>query len=221
MESAQRAGKKETAALWQMNEALREAEFGNWQVARRGAATALALASNRDVQTLAALVLAQGGDAAQAQKMSNDLARRYPLDTLINGYWHPTIRAAIELDHNNPTEAIKLLQAAASYELGAVLFTAEWAAPLHPAYVRGEAYLRLHRGKEAAVEYQKFVDHWGAVRNFPLGALARVGLARAYAMQGDPAKAHTAYQDFLTLWKDADPDIPILKEAKAEYAKVQ
>ena len=221
IESAQRAGKKETAALWQMNEALREAEFGNWQVARRGAATALALASNRDVQTLAALVLAQGGDAAQAQKMSNDLARRYPLDTLINGYWLPTIRAAIELNHNNPTEAIKLLQAAASYELGAVLFTAEWAAPLHPAYVRGEAYLRLHRGKEAAVEYQKFVDHWGAVRNFPLGALARLGLARSYAMQGDPAKAHTAYQDFLTLWKDADPDIPILKEAKAEYAKLQ
>ena len=221
IESAQRARNRETAALWQMNEALREAEFGNWQVARHGAAAAMALASTRDVQTLAALALAQSGDAGQAQKMSDDLARRYPLDTLINGYWLPTIRAAIELDHNNPAEAIKLLQAAAPYELGAVLFTAEWAAPLHPAYVRGEAYLRLHRGKEAAVEYQKFVDHWGAVRNFPLGALARLGLARAYAMQGDPAKAHTAYQDFFALWKDADPDIPILKEAKAEYAKLQ
>jgi len=221
IELAQRAGNRETAALWQMNAALWEAEFGNWQVARRGAAAALAVVSNRDSQTLAALILAQSGDAAQAQKMSKDLARRYPLDTLINGYWLPTIRAAIELDHNNPAEAIHLLQGAASYELGAVLFTADFSAPLHPAYVRGEAYLRLHRGKEAAAEYQKFVDHWGAVRKFPLGALARLGLARAYAMQGDSAKAHTAYQDFLTLWKDADPDIPILKQAKAEYARLQ
>ncbi len=221
IELARRAGNGETAALWQMNAALWEAEFGNWQAARHDAAAALALASTRDVQILAALVRAQSGDAAQAQKMSNDLARRYPLDTLINGYWLPTIRAAIELNHNNPAEAIHLLQGAASYELGAVLFTADFAAPLHPAYVRGEAYLRLHRGKEAEAEYQKFVDHWGAVRNFPLGALARLGLARAYAMQGDSAKARIAYQDFLTLWKDADPDIPILKQAKAEYASLR
>jgi DNA-binding winged helix-turn-helix (wHTH) protein len=221
IESAQRAGKKETAALWQINEALHEAEFGNWQVARHGTAAALDMASTRDVQTRAALVLAQSGDARRAQKVCDDLARRYPFDTLINGYWLPTIRAAIELDRNNPAEALKLLQGAASYELGADPFTAEWAAPLHPAYVRGEAYLRLHRGNEAAAEYQKFVDHWAAVKNFPLGALGRLGLARAYAMQGDSAKAHTGYQDFLTLWKDADPDIPILKQAKAEYAKLQ
>jgi len=221
IELAQHAGNRETAALWQMNGALREAEFGNWQVALRGAAAALAFASTRDVQILAALILAQSGDAAQAQKMSNDLARRYPVDTLINRYWLPTIRAAIELDRNNAAEAIKLLQGATSYELGSVLFTAESAAPLHPVYVRGEAYLRLHRGKEAAAEYRKFVDHWGAVKNTPLGALARLGLARAYAMQADSAKAHTAYQDFFTLWKDADPDIPILKQAKTEYAKLQ
>jgi DNA-binding winged helix-turn-helix (wHTH) protein/tetratricopeptide (TPR) repeat protein len=220
IESAQRAGKREAAVLWQMNEAMREAEFGNLQMARHGAAAALAVASTRDLQTLAALILAQSGDAGKAQKMSDDLARRYPLDTLMNGYWLPTIRAAIELDHNNPAEAIHLLQGAASYELGAVLFTAEWAAPLHPAYVRGEAYLRLHRGKEAAAEYQKFVDHWGAVRNFPLGALARRGLARAYAMQGDSGKARAGYQDFFTLWKDGDPDIPILMQAKAEYARL-
>jgi hypothetical protein len=121
----------------------------------------------------------------------------------------------------DPAEAIKILQAATSYELGAVLFTAEWAAPLHPAYLRGEAYLRLHRGKEAAAEYQKFVDHWGAVRNLPLGALARLGLARSYAMQGNSAKAHTACQGFFALWKDANSDIPLLKEAKAEYGKLQ
>jgi tetratricopeptide (TPR) repeat protein len=220
IESAQRAGKREAAVLWQMNEAMREAEFGNLQMARHGAAAALAVASTRDLQTLAALILAQSGDAGKAQKMSDDLARRYLLDTLMNGYWLPTIRAAIELDHNNPAEAVHLLQGAASYELGAVLFTAEWAAPLHPAYVRGEAYLRLHRGKEAAAEYQKFVDHWGAVRNFPLGALARRGLARAYAMQGDSGKARAGYQDFFTLWKDGDPDIPILMQAKAEYARL-
>jgi eukaryotic-like serine/threonine-protein kinase len=220
-ELAKRAGNSETAALWQMNAALREAEFGNGQVAQREAAAALALASSRDVQTLAALLLAQSGDLSHAQKLSDVLARSYPLDTLMNGYWLPTIRAAIELDHNNPAEAIHLLQEAASYELGVVLFTAGWAAPLHPAYVRGQAYLRLHRGKEAAAEFQKFLDHWGAVRNFPLGALARLGLARAYAIQGDSAKAHNAYQDFFTLWKEADPDIPILKQAKAEYARLQ
>ncbi len=221
IESAQRAGKREAAMHWQMNAALREAEFGNWQVARHRAATALAVAATRELQTLAILILAQSGDAEQAKTMSGDLARRYPRDTLINGYWLPTIRAAIELDRNNPAEAIHLLKGAASYELGAVLFTGDWAAPLHPAYLRGEAYLRLRRGGEAAVEYQKFVDHWGAVRNSPLGALARLGLARAYAMQGDSVKAHTAYQEFLTLWKDADPDIPILKQAKAEYTKLQ
>ena len=204
-----------------MNEALREAEFGNGKVARHGAAAAMVSAPTRDVQTLAALALAQSGDSLKAQKISDDLAQRYPLDTLINGYWLLTIRAAIELDHNNPAEALKLLQEAASYELGANQFTAADAAPLYPVYLRGEAYLRLHRGTEAAVEYQKFVDHWGAVRTFPLGALARLGLARAHAMQGAPAKAHIAYQDFLTLWKDADPDIPILKQARAEYAKLQ
>jgi serine/threonine protein kinase/Tfp pilus assembly protein PilF len=221
IELAKRAEMKETAALWEMNGALLEAEFGNWQVARRDAALALALASNRDLRTLAALVLARAGDAAQAQEMSNDLARRYPVDTLVNGYWLPTIRAAIELDYNNPAEAIRLLQGAASYELAAGLYTAEWAAPLHPVYVRGEAYLLLHQGKKAVAEYQKFLDHWGAVRNLPPGGLARLGLARAHAMQGEAAKARTAYQDFLTVWKDGDPDIPILKQANAEYAKLQ
>lgn len=221
IESAQHAGKGETAALWRMNAALREAEFGNWQVARHGIAAAMALASTQDVQTLAALALAQSGDSRHARKIVDDLVRRYPLDTLIKGYWLPTIRAAIELDNNKPAEAIKLLRGAESYELGAGLSTAADAAPLHPAFVRGEAYLRLHRGKEAAAEYQKFVDHWGAVRNFPLGALARLGLARAYAMQGDSERARTAYQDFLTLWKDADLDIPLLKQAKAEYAKLR
>ena len=222
VESAQRAEEKQAAALWQMNAALREAEFGNAAVARKEAAAALALASTRDTQTLGALVLAQAGDAAQAQRIAEDLAKRFPLDTLVNGYWLPTIRAAIDLNRNNPAKAVELLQGAASYELGAELSTAEWAAPLHPAFVRGQSYLLLHEGKLAAAEYQKFVDHRGLVRNCsPGAALAYIGLARAYAMQGDTAKAKAAYQDFLTLWKDADPDIPVLKEAKAEYAKLK
>ena len=221
IQSGQRAGKRETAAFWQMNEALREAAFGNRQAAQRGVAEALALAATRDVQTLAALIWAQAGNSGQARTMSDALARRYPLDTLLNGYWLPTIRAVIDLDHNNPVRAIGLLQAAASYELGGGSFMAGSAVPLLPAYVRGQAYLRLHRAKEAAAEYQKLVDHWGAVRNCPMGALARLGLGRAYAMQGDFAKAHIAYDDFFALWKDADPDIPILREAKAEYAKLQ
>ena len=219
VESAQRAEKKETAALWKVYAALREAEFGNRQAARREASAALALASTRDVQIVATLVMAQVGDAAQAQEMSVDLARLYPFDTLINAYWLPTIRATIELDHSQPGEAIAVLQAVVPYDLVAV--SGSWMAPLLPAYARGEAYLRLHQGKEAAAEYQKFADHRGGVRNFPLGALARLGLARAYATQGDRANALIAYEDLLTLWKDADADIPVLKQARAEYAKLQ
>jgi len=146
--------------------------------------------------------------------MAYDLEKKFPMDTLLNGFWLPTIRAAIEISDDNPDGAIKLLQAAVPYELAV-------GGDLYPVYVRGQAYLTLHKGTEAATEYQKFVDHRGIVLNSPLGALARLGLARAYAMQGDTAKAKAAYQDFLTLWKDADPDIPILKEAKAEYAKLQ
>ena len=220
IESAKRDQNREAAALWQINGALREAVFGNGRRARQGAVGAMTFASTRDVQTVAAFLLAQTGNTEQAQKMSDDLARRYPLDTLINGYWLPTIRAAIELDLNHPAEAIEVLQAAGPYELGAVVSAPLWVAPLYPAYVRGQAYLMLHQGKEAAAEYQKFLDHPGAVGNFPLGALARLGLARAYAMQEEPVKARNAYQDFLTLWKDADPDIPILMNAKAEYAKL-
>jgi hypothetical protein len=138
---------------------------------------------------------------------------------MINGYWLPTIRAGIEIQRNNPSKAIELLQAASPYDL---------ANPppgvgglLHPVYVRGQAYLLLHQGDQAAAEFQKFLDHRGVVMNCPLGALAHLGMARASVLQGDTTKARSAYQDFLTLWKDADPDIPILKEAKAEYAKLQ
>jgi predicted Zn-dependent protease len=167
---------------------------------------------------LAALALARAGDTAAAEKLVAELDRIFPLDTLVQRYWLPTIRAAVALQRKNPSRAVELLQAASTVELGQ---PTNFSVFLCPVYLRGEAYLMLHDGNAAAAEFQKFIDHRGVVVNFPWGALARLGLARAYAVQGDTAKAHIAYQDFLNLWKDADPDIPILKQAKAEYAKLQ
>jgi eukaryotic-like serine/threonine-protein kinase len=167
----------------------------------------------------AALTLAQAGEAARARAISEELEKSYPSQTVLKVYWLPTIKAAIELNANNASQALVFLEAAAPYELGA---PAQFQlGTLYPAYVRGQAYLAAHNGNSAAAEFQKFLDHRGIVVNFPLGALAHLGLGRAYAMTGDSAKAKTAYQDFLALWKDADPDTPILKEAKAEYAKLQ
>jgi tetratricopeptide (TPR) repeat protein len=220
-QSAKRADEKETAAEWQMNSALREAEFGNAVQARNEAASALALASTRDVRILAALALALAGDSARAQKIADELEKQNPLNTVIIGYWLPTIRAGIEINRDNVAKAVELLQVAMPYELGYPLPQVEFGGLLYPAYLRGQAYLLLHNGKEATAEFQKFLDHRSLVANCPLGALARLGLARAYALQRDTPRARTAYQDFLAIWRDADPDIPILKQAKAEYAKLQ
>ncbi len=219
-QSALHVGAKETAALWQANDALRKAEFGNSASAREDATAALALAPGRGVEALAALALARSGDVAGAQKLANKLNKDFPLNTLSQGYWLPAIRAAIELNRRNPAGSIELLRSTASYELGApepLLIVGT----MYPVYLRGEAYLLAHEGKEAAAEFQKIIDHPGVVLNFPLGALAHLQLGRAYALQGEVAKARAAYQDFLALWKDADPDIPILKEAKTEYAQLQ
>ena len=221
IESAGHSDAKETAAEWQMNAALREAEFGNMARARQETASALGLAATRDVQILAALALARTGDTAQATKMADDLAHRFPLDTMINRYWLPVIDASIEMSHNNPAKAIERLRTASEYELGTPLPQFEVGGSLYPAYVRGQAYLALHQGAEAAVEFQKFLDHRGITMNSPLGCLARLQLGRAHALSGDKTKARHAYLDFLELWKDADPDIPILKQATAEYAKLR
>jgi tetratricopeptide (TPR) repeat protein len=221
VESAQRSYQKETAAQWQLNSALREAEFGNSEQARRQVKAALALTSSRDAQILAALTLARVGDLARAQVMSEELAKQFPANTLLHNYWLPTIRGYTEIRRGNPTQALQNLDAAAPYDLAFPQPQFEEGGLLYPAYVRGQAYLLLHQGKEAAVEFQKLLEHRGVVVNSPLVALAHLGLARAYAMQGDTAKARAAYQDFLTLWTDADPDIPILKQAKSEYAKLQ
>jgi len=211
----------ETAADWQMNAALREAEFGNSERARKEIAAALKTASTRDVQILAALASARIGDMAQAQKIADDLAHRFPLNTTINRYWLPTIYASVEMSHNQPAKALELLQTTSQCELGTPLPQFQVGGSLYPAYVRGQAYLALHQGEQAAAEFQKFLDHRGVNVNSPLGALARLQLGRAYALLEDTSKARGAYLDFFALWKDADADIPIYKQAKAEYAKLQ
>jgi tetratricopeptide (TPR) repeat protein/predicted Ser/Thr protein kinase len=214
MDSAQLNGNNERAAGYQVAAALREVESGNREQARTDADAAVKLAPNRDVRAIAALALARAGDTGGAEMLAAELDNSFPLDTLVQRYWLPTIRAAVALERKDPNRAIELLKAVGAIELGAE-------GNLLPVYVRGQAYLVLHDGNAAAAEFQKFIDHRGLVVNFPWGALARLGLARAYAMQGDTAKAKAAYQDFLTLWKDADPDIPILIAAKAEYAKLK
>jgi len=218
MESALHNDAKESAATYQAEATLLEVEAGNRQQARDEANAAVKLAPNRDVRAMAALALARAGDTAGAERLATELDKTFPLNTLVQRYWLPTIRAGTALASKNPNRAIELLKVASAIELSE---PTNLAMSMCPVYLRGEAYLMLHDGTRSAAEFQRFVDHRGLVVNFPWGALARLGLARAYALQGDTAKARTAYQDFLNLWKDADPDIPILKEAKAEYAKLQ
>jgi serine/threonine protein kinase/tetratricopeptide (TPR) repeat protein len=217
VDSAVRSDSKETAALWQANAALREAEWGDTVSAKQGVTAALALSPGRDVKVAAALALARTGDVLRAKVLVGELEKSYATNAILKLYWLPTINAAIELNKGNSSQALVSLEAATPYELQ----TATFINYLYPAYVRGQAYLVAHNGTGAAAEFQKLLDHRGAALNFVTGALAHLQLGRAYAMAGDTAKAKSAYQDFFTLWKDADPDIPILKQAKAEYAKLQ
>jgi eukaryotic-like serine/threonine-protein kinase len=218
--SAERAKENEVAAGFEVDAALREALFGNAAQARHRATTAVGLSSGRDVQYRAALALALASDASRAQALADDLGRRFPEDTVVQFNYLPTIHAQLALDGNETSKAIEILQAAASYELGRP-GNSVFSPSLDPVYVRGKAFLGAHQGNEAAAEFQKILDHRGVVLNEPIGALAHLQIGRAYAMQGDAAKAKVAYQDFLTLWKDADPDIPVLIAAKAEYAKLK
>jgi tetratricopeptide (TPR) repeat protein len=219
--SAVRSDQKETAAQWKLDEVITEAEFGNPEIARRDADLALAWSSNHDSQILAALAFARTGDSARAQTIANDLAKRYPLDTLVNEYWLPVIRAAIEIAHNNPGKALQFTEVAIPFELASPQTWSGLGGPLYPAYLRGQAFLMLGHGANAAMEYQKLVDHRGFMMACPLGPLARLGLARAFALQRDTDASRSAYQDFLSLWKDADSDIPILTQAKSEFAKLK
>jgi serine/threonine protein kinase/tetratricopeptide (TPR) repeat protein len=219
VESAVRSDSKEIAALWKADAALREAELGEISSARQGAKAALSLSSGRDVKTVAALTLARIGDASQAKALADELRTDHPDNSLIKLYWLPTINAAIQLQANNASGALIELETAAPYELGHL--PPMQTGTLYPAYLRGQAYLLAKNGSAAVAEFEKLLDHRGIVLNFVTGALARLQLGRAYAISGDSAKAKAAYQDFLTLWKDADPDIPILLAAKAEYAKLK
>jgi tetratricopeptide (TPR) repeat protein len=217
VDSAVRADSKETAASWQVNAALREAELGNTASARQDVTAALALSPGRDVKVEAALALARIGDAARATALVGELEKSYAANTLLKLYSLPTINAAIALNKGDSSQALVYLEAAGPYELG----NGGVINYLYPAYVRGQAYLLAHNGTAAATEFQKLLDRRGVVLNFVTGSLTHLQIGRAYVMAGDTVKAKDAYKEFLTLWKDADPDIPILKDAKAEYAKLQ
>jgi eukaryotic-like serine/threonine-protein kinase len=221
-ESAQRAGQKQGAATTYAVSALREALFGNVSEAQRRAVLAKSIATGRDSDYCVALTFAYSGNNERTKELADSLDRKFPQDTGVQFNYLPTLRAKVAANGKNLRQALDILESAAAYELGypanGVLFNLS---TLYPVYVRGETYLAAHQPTEATAEFQRILDHRGIVLYEPIGVLARVGIARAYVSQGDTAKARAAYQDFLTLWKDADPDIPILKQAKSEYAKLQ
>jgi tetratricopeptide (TPR) repeat protein len=214
VDSALRADEKETAGEYYAQAAIREALVGNGGLAKQEAQAALALANGQYVKAFSALALALAGDSGQAVGLARDLGKRFPEDTVVQFEYLPMIQAAVSLRSGEAGKAVQAVATAAPYESGSVV-------QLHPAYLRGEAYLATKQGAEAEAEFQKILDHPGVVLNDPIGALAHLGLGRAYALAGDTTKAKTAYQDFFALWKNADPDIPILQQAKAEYAKLK
>ncbi|HTT20348.1 MAG TPA: winged helix-turn-helix domain-containing protein [Candidatus Sulfotelmatobacter sp.] len=219
---AQQAGHAERAALFEAGAALREAFFGNATAVRQRTAVALALAKDREVEYGAALALTLSGSSSQAEALADDLEKNFPEDTSVRFSYLPVLRATLALNRRQPSKAIEVLESAAPYELGTPRSNLQgFFGALYPVYLRGQAYLSAHQGAEAAAEFQKILDHRGVLVSDPVGALARLQLARSFALSGDMAKAKAAYQDFLTLWKDADPDIPALKQAKVEFAKLQ
>ena len=231
VDSAIRSDSKETAALWQAIAAQREAVYGYPADARQMAAGALQLApSSQGAQAEAALAFALAGDTMRAESLAQDLAKRYPLDSQIQALWLPPIRAQAALNKKNSASAVATLQPVSPIEFGQISFIANLSC-LYPAYVRGQSFLAANDGKAAAAEFQKILDHSGIVWSCWTGAMAKLGVARANALQAKTSqgadadaarvRALATYKDFLTLWKDADPDIPVLKQAKAEFAKLQ
>ena len=231
MDSAEQAGEKEAVATYLATSGLREALFGNAAEARRRATLALAQSRGRDVQYAAALTFAYAGDDSKAQTLADHLAKKFPEDTIVQFNYLPTLRAKFALSGRRASEAITALEPAEPYELGETTDSTYGWNCLYPAFVRGDAYLGARQGSKAAAEFQKILDHPGIVLMEPIGVLAHLQIARAYAMQAASeqgtaadaarAKARAAYQDFLALWKNADPDIPVLKQAKSEYAKLK
>lgn len=219
--SAELAKENEAAATDLAMSALREALFGNTEEARRLATLATQRSTGRDVEYGTALALAYAGDDRRVQELMVNLAKRFPEDTIVQFNYLPTLRARRAVSRGNIAQAVESLSTATPYELGQSTASAYGWTALYPVYVRGEAYLAARKGREAEVDFQKILDHRGVVVNQPIGALARLQIGRAYAMQSETDKAKAAYQDFLTLWKNADPNILVLKKAKAEYAKLQ
>jgi tetratricopeptide (TPR) repeat protein len=212
----------EAAAIWQGNEALREADFGNRELARKEAESAVKRAAGRQVWILAALTFARAGDEARADSLTKTLEQNYPSDLLLRNYWLPVIRGSSALERGDTAKAVELLQAVSPYDLvNPFPISSSPLGNMYSIYVRGQAYAQNHQAALAVAEFQKIIDQRGTVLNAPIGALAHVQLARAAELSGDTAKARAQYQEFLELWKNADPDIPILKEAKAESAKIQ
>jgi eukaryotic-like serine/threonine-protein kinase len=217
--SAKQQGAKDVVARYQVDAALQEALFGNFPKAQKSLKDAGNFMTVLETEGEAAIVWALSGDAAQSQKLADDLNKRFPEATYVRFGYLPAIRGILAVRRGNAQEAIENLRGISSHELLTLGYESQ--SPLVPVYVSSQAYLAAHQGADAAAEFQMVIDHVGLVGNAPIGALAHVGLGRAYALAGDTARARTAYQDFLTLWKDADPDIPILKQAKAEYAKLK
>jgi tetratricopeptide (TPR) repeat protein len=216
-------GEREAAASYQAARAVWEAVCGNAAEAKRNAMAALALSNGRDVKYMGALALALSGDSSRSQPLADDLEKRFPEDTFAKFTYVPVLRALSALERGKPLDSVELLRIALPYELAVngLNFNHFYLGGLHSAYVRGEALLAAHRYAEAAAEFQKILDHRGIVGADPIGVLAHLQLGRTFALAGDQVKAKLAYEDFLTRWKDADSDVPILVQAKAEYARLQ
>jgi eukaryotic-like serine/threonine-protein kinase len=213
---AQQSDQEQLGGLFDELAAISEALFGNEELAKKETREVLSRSKSRDAEGLADIALALAHDENSAQSLADDLAKRFPDSTLMQMNYLPSARAQLALNHMDAQKAVEALQMAVPYELGSPAGNN----PMFPIYLRGRAYLMARRGSEAAAEFQKILEHRGIVLNSPISALAHLEIARAFAMQGETAKARVAYQDFLALWKDADPEIPILKQAKAEYAKL-
>jgi tetratricopeptide (TPR) repeat protein len=222
VEVALQEGQRERAATYKAGDAVCEAWFGNASAAKRNAIAALEFSRGRDVEYATAFALARAGELSHAQSLAADLQKRFPEDTSVQATYLPALHALFALNNREPQKAIELLQPNVPYELAIppIAFNTFFGG-LYPVYLRGEAYLAAHKNQEAETEFEKILNHRGIAFGDPVGAMARLQLARAYAISGDKAKAKTAYQELLTLWKDADPDIPILKQAKDEYAKLK
>ena len=218
-DSAERTNEKETAAEYLGHSSVREALVGNMDAAKQDAKAAISRSNSRQANAFSAIALALAGDSAQAARLSDDLRKKFPGDTIVQSDYLPMIRAAAALRSGDAPRAVEALATAEPYELGQTNTSFTFA--FYPVYLRGEAYLVAKQGAAAQVEFQKILDHYGAVGNQPIGALAQLGLARSYTLQGNIPKARAAYSNFLSLWKNADPDVPFLKETKAEFAKLQ